>query len=236
MHGIISAVYTIDSTSENKGIPYGVFTLYDIRVAPSGQLLRNVPTMMEGGHYTTVDSTVWERLPNYAGIPNVSSPLDSIQNVEETPYVINQPVIVMFLGNNEGNPIIIGPAPCASSGSGQTTADYPKKYGSFQGASWSIDKNGAVELDVPTSQDLTIKIAGNTLCYITNGTVHLGGAGAGDTSILGPALVSYLNSTLTGWLDLHTHTSAAPGSPTSTPITYPAPTASSIETTVVKVL
>jgi hypothetical protein len=219
MHGIIASVYTIDSTAENKGIPYGVFTLYDVRLSPTEQIVRNVPAMGLGGHFNSSTTLPWDGLPNYGVTGTVEKPLDSVHNVEETPYVINQPVIIMFLGNIEDNPIIIGPAPCSDSGYGQTTAGYPKKYGSFQGASWSINKNGSVELDIPTTQNLTIKVDGKILCYITDSTIDFG---ADDTSdgtlgtektIMGEVFQVYMQS-LVSLLNNHTHdagTLVAPG-------------------------
>jgi len=239
-HGAIVDVYTIDNP-KNMGVPFGVYTLYSVRLAPSGQIVRNVPALSFGGHFLSSTVSAWNNLPNYGVTSEVSAPSNSIQNVEETPYVINQPVLVGFLQDKDVNPIILGPAPCIEGGSGQTTSEYPKKYGFFQGTSWSIDKSGAVELDVTNGQNLTIKVAGNTLCYITNGVVNLGGSSAADTTVLGPALMTYLNTTLKGWIDNHMHTSASAGSQTSTPTTAPAtpdpfPTASGIETTIVKVL
>jgi len=157
--------------------------------------------------------------------------------MEETPYVINQPVLVGFLQDDETNPIILGPLPCVQGGSGQTEADYPKKYGSFQGASWSIDKNGAAEIDFPLAQSLTIKIGGNVLCYIKDGEVDLG-APNGDptlkTTVLGSVLKTFLDSVFGA--GGHTHAAgtipAPSGSVTGPPVGI---TVTPFETTVVKV-
>jgi len=230
-HGIICKVHTIDGTSD-KGIPYGSYTLYDVRLSPTGQIFYNVPDVGAGGHYTSTDTDLWESLPNFSVNPGVDKPSDSVQNTDETPYVIYQPVLVGFLKGNELTPIILGPLRSIKGGAGQTTAEYPKKYGSFQGAEWSIDKNGAVSLDVPATQDITIKVGGNVLCYIKDGEVDLGGSSGLELTALGETLQGFLDGVFDSVLG-HTHTSAAPGNPTTPPVgvTVPTITASNVKVT-----
>jgi len=61
---------------------------------------------------------------------------------------------------------------------------------------------------------------------IESGDVRLGSAGAASAVVLDVALSSFL-TTLKTWLDTHTHTSAAPASPTSPPIA-PSPASSGL--------
>jgi len=209
-HGIIADVTTVDN-ARNVGTPYGVYTLYTIKLAPSGQMLYNVPAMSWGGHYLRSDTSLMRKLPLYSIQSLVSDPPDGVQNTDETPYVIDQPVIVTFIQGHEMSPIILGPMHCMRGGSGQKSAEYPKKSGSFQGANWSINKTGSAELDLPTTQNLTIKVNGKILCYITDGVVDLGandpadGTAGTQRTILGDAFKSYMTS-LISTLNSHTHT------------------------------
>lgn len=67
---------------------------------------------------------------------------------------------------------------------------------------------------------------------IESADVRLGSAGAASAVVLEAALSSFL-TTLKTWLDTHTHTSAAPASPTSPPIA-PSPASSGLGATKVK--
>ena len=231
---IIADVYAVDNS---KGAPYGVYTLYTIRLAPYGQIIKNVPALTRGGHYTSTRFEEYGKvLPNYGITPSVSRPGDNVQNVEETPYVIDQPVLVEFINGSNFKPVIIGALPCIDGEVGQITADYPKKYGSFQGTSWSIDKTGEVALNIPTTATITIKVGGNILCYLKNGEIDLGSDNSGadlQPTILGDKLKQFLDGVFSS-MSGHTHSGVSTGGGvTGPPIGVTVP--NDMETSVVKV-
>lgn len=75
----------------------------------------------------------------------------------------------------------------------------------------------------PTTRML-VNVAGEVT--ITSGTIKLGSAAA-THAVADAVLVASVMGTLKTWLDGHTHTSAAPGSPTSPPV-LPSPSAASV--------
>lgn len=238
--GVIQDIYTIDNTAIPNINPSGAYTLYSVELSPLGIILQNVPAAMLGGHLNPQPSTMTgRRLVNNQLTPGMDTPPSSVQNIEETPYVIGQPVLIVFIGNSKFNPVIVGglpvPSPINGATIGQTNADYPRKYGSFQGTSWFIDKTGNAEMDLPSSASLTIRIGGQIFCVIRNGEVDLGGDNAAtQPTILGNVLNSYLTNFVNTVYNLHTHASVTSLGIPSPPIpTGVAP--SGIETTVVRV-
>ena len=230
--GIIEDYYTVDNTDTTIS-PQGAYTMYCVRLFPYGQPLYNVMPLMPGGH---INSNV--NIPGY-GANNSSHtvPLASVQNVEETPYVVGQLVLVGFINGSTMNPIILGSVPCIQAASGQTTAKYPKKYGSFQGTNWSIDNTGNVELDVNSASSIKVTCGGSTLFVVKNGELDLGGDSS-DTSMQ-PAL---LGTNLVTWLNNHTHIVAGITTGLAATATGPAdssaygPVPSDAQSSVVKVL
>lgn len=234
---VIEDVYTVDNP---KATPYGAYTLYTIRIAPNGVVADNVPALGVGGHYNNEYN-----LPNYGPKnPNMQTPPRSVQNGEETPYVVGQPVVVGFLSGGRLNPIILGPAPTPYGNSKQTAANYPMKWGRHQGTEWWIDKTGNAEIDFPATANLTIKVNGSVLCTVKNGEVDLGGISGIEPTIMGAQFDNYIKNTVLNMLNSHTHaagTLVAPsgggtvtgitGSPSSTAGNPP----SEVYTTVVKV-
>lgn len=238
--GIIQDVYTVDNTNITNLNPSGAYTLYSVELSPLGIILQNVPAAMLGGHLNTQISSMTGRTPINNQLSGIPTPPNDVQNIEETPYVIGQPVLIVFIGNSKFNPIIVGalpvPAPTNGATIGQTTANYPRKYGSFQGASWFIDKTGNGEIDFPASSSLTIRIGGQIFCIIRNGEVDLGGDNAGtQPTILGDVLNTYLSNFASSFTShVHNIILPTPGSPTTPPL-VPQPAPSGIETTVVRV-
>lgn len=222
--GIIEDVYTIDNT---RGIPFGVYTLYTVRLAPLGQWIQNVPAMNLGGHYNETF-----KVPNYGpNNPDMQAPPADVQNCEETPYVVGQPVIVGFLNGSHLNPIILGPAPTPWGNSKQTTANYPMKWARHQGTEWWVDKNGNAEVDVKSGGTLTVKIGGAILCKISGGEIDLGGDSGLEPTVLGTTLQNFLNTQFGA--SGHTHSGVTTGPGTSgPPVAVTVPT---ITTTVAKV-
>ncbi len=233
--GIVADVYTVDNTDDIVS-PQGAYTLYSIRLNPGGHPIENVPAVMMGGH---LNSSI--NFPGYGDtVTNTPQPPISVQNIDETPYFVGQYVLLAFINGSILNPVIIGGLPVSSSlipdQIGQTKADYPKKYGQFQGTKWSIDKNGNTELDIPITSTVTIKFGGNILCYLKNGEIDLGSDNSSvdlQPTILGDKLKQFLDSVFSS-LSGHTHSGVSTGMGTSGPplgVTVP----SDMETTVVKV-
>jgi hypothetical protein len=244
--GVIEDVLTIDNPS---ALPTAAYTMYNVRVSPQGQLIRNVPSVSHGGHFNTTVLLDPTRAPNYQQATAFQAPPDSVQNIDETPYVIGQPVILCFVNGSNLNAIILGALPCIFGGVGQNTADYPKKYGSFQGTQWSIDKNGNPSLNIVTDGILNVQVNGVDFLQVngstntvnlgtgTSGTVNIG-EGSVQPTVLGTTLDSYLSGALSTWLNTHTHVSASPGvdtGPASASLTGPAPTVPTITSSQVNV-
>ena len=238
MLGIIQDVYTVDNTTIPNINPQGAYTLYSVELSPLGTMIQNVPAVMFGGHMVIPPDNTSGRTPVNVQLSGIETPPNSVQNIEETPYVIGQPVLVAFIGSNRFNAVIIGGIPVSTNINGatigQTTADYPRKYGSFQGASWSIDNTGNPSLDIPSTGTLTITVGGQVFCTISNGTVNIGGDTGMQPTILGDALNTYLTNFINTY-NTHTHLfPATGGAPTSQPV-IPATGPSGIETTVAMV-
>ncbi|VVB53201.1 Uncharacterised protein [uncultured archaeon] len=227
--GIVEDVYTIDNT---RGIPSGVYTLYTVRLAPLGQWIQNVPAMSLGGHYNETF-----KVPNYGpNNPDMQTPPADVQNCEETPYVVGQPVIVGFLNGSQLNPIILGPAPTPWGNSKQTAANYPMKWARHQGTEWWVDKDGNAEIDVKAGGTLTVKIGGVILCKISGGEVDLGSDSSIEPTIMGDAFKNYIENTLLTALNSHVHTGVQGGPGMSgTPAASFTNPPSSVYTTVAKV-
>lgn len=235
--GVIEDVYTIDN---KDGIPFGLYTLYTVRLAPAGQWIENVPAMEWGGHY---NNNI--QVPNFGpDNPDMQPPPADIQNCDENPYIVGQPVIIGFLSGSQMNPIILGPAPTPYMNSKQTKIAYPIRWGRHQGTEWSVDKDGNVEVDIKSGETLTIKVGGSVLCKISGGEVDLGSDSDTDlqSTIMGKYFKTYIEDTLIQMINSHTHlagtlvagstpvtgVSGSPVSPTSNP-------PSNIYTTVAKV-
>jgi hypothetical protein len=232
-YGIIYDVSTLDNVSISQpgstlpNFP-GAYLVYTVKLTPNGVFLRNVPAMMTGGH---VQSNF--NAPNASPLPQ--------QNTEETPFVIGQPVIIGFVNNSNFNPIILGPVACqmnasTSSATGaapfplapQTSEIYPQKQGIFQGTEWSIDKAGNTTLNIAAKSQFTLQIGGTTIVTAKPSSdsdgyeLDFGLSGDTEPTILGNALVTYLNTLVTAFNN-HTHISAVSGSPTSAPGTSTPP-------------
>src|ERR1700722_2113239 len=87
--GVVENVYTGDNQLNLPGISSGSqgYITYDVKIAPQGIVIKQVPAMSTGGHIINIDT------------PN--GPPMSQQNTEEYPFVIGQPVLEGFI--NESN-------------------------------------------------------------------------------------------------------------------------------------
>lgn len=192
--GVIIDVFTSDNPKNVPGISSGAqgYVTYNIELTPDGVIVENVPAMMTGGKVVSgiaID-------PNYP--PNV--PNTDIQNTEETPFIIGQPVIVGFLNNSHLNPFILGPISFQLNNGTQSFSEYPQKTASWQGTNWKIDKNGFPTVNLVASGILRVQLNGLDLVTVNGATNTVDIGNGGEPGVLGNTLVAYLNS--------HTH---APG-------------------------
>ncbi len=183
--GVISEVFTADNPKNVPGNGNGRqgYLVYTVKLSPNGVVVKNVPAMSTGGHYSTGNRDT----------PN-AGPLDE-QNTDETPYVIGQPVIIGFVNGSNFNPIILGPGSCQHNAGSQTMAQYPQKSEVFQGHSRIVDKDGSEAIILPVTGLYTIKVGTITLLTIENGLVQIGNGT--EAGVLGNSLRTYLEN--------HTH-------------------------------
>lgn len=202
--GRIKAVLPKDNL-KNK---VGKYVTYDVMLSPNGVVIEDVPACSTGGQIVDFNT------PDAPALTTI--------NTEETPFVVGQPVLVGFVSGSNMNPIIISAVGSQFNASSETTAQHPRKSGSFQGLTWFIDKTGNPNVTVPSSGNLTVVVGTTTLLTISNGLVQIGTGS--DVGVLGNALVSYLNA--------HTHSGVQTGGGVSGPPVTPA---TGITTSVLKV-
>jgi hypothetical protein len=225
--GMVIGVYTSDNPLNVPGIAGTSqgYLVYDVEVTPEGVVLEKIPAAMSGGHVTgtSVDPVFSPATPSMA-----------IQNTEETPFVIGQPVVVGFINNSPLNGFILCPIACQFNAGSQTAAQYPQKFESWQGTTRTIDKNGTVTYNIVSNQKFIVEVNGTTFLTVDGSTNTVDIGNGSEPGVLGATLTTYLNTTLNHWLSSHVHSGVSTGMGFSgAPLVSP-PTAS-IETTVLKV-
>jgi hypothetical protein len=225
--GVVIGVYTSDNPLNIPGITGTSqgYIVYDVELTPEGIVVEKIPSSGTGGHVTgsSVD-------PVY---PPDTPPM-AIQNTDEEPYVIGQPVVVGFINNSPLNGFILCPISCQFNAGSQSASQYPQKFWSWQGTTRTVDKNGTITYNVVSNQKFIIQVNGTPLVTVDGSTNTVDIGNGGQPGVLGDALTTYLNTTLGTWLSTHIHSGGTIAGSTGPPATS-APASSGIGTTVLKV-
>lgn len=131
---------------------------YDVFIVKSKTTLRNVRHLLSMGGYTDGD---YSPLRECSGqVDNEKDPTWSV--LTNSAKLNGDRVLVGFIQGSQEQPVIVGVLPHPATKYGGKRSDGRKRFGTHQGTSWVVDKDGNLEVSLKADDKLTVKSKNTT--------------------------------------------------------------------------